>query len=298
MLERLTLLRNIGQFDSINPGGQLPFAKLTLIYAENGRGKTTLSAVLRSLAIGDVALIGERHRLGAANPPHVIFHVAGGASHTFNHGTWSAQLPTISVFDDAFVAANVCSGLDIDPDHRQNLHELILGGQGVTLNAALQTHILAIEEHNRRLREKGDAIPVAARGSMTPDQFCALAVRTDLAERLQSAERLLAAAKSAAAIQSADVFSNLDLPIFDTEAIDNVLGRSLTDLDVAAAQQVQAHLARLGAGASGGLLLAYLSSQSLRKDNRMKCAPSADRIWLLPTFWPTIAPTSEQLMPS
>jgi wobble nucleotide-excising tRNase len=42
--ERFSLLRNIGQFNSVNAGAQIPLSKLTLIYAENGRGKTTLAA--------------------------------------------------------------------------------------------------------------------------------------------------------------------------------------------------------------------------------------------------------------
>lgn len=246
MVERLTLLRNIGQFDSIALGAQLPFAKFTLIYAENGRGKTTVSAVMRSLATGDANLIAERHRLGAAHPPHVIIHVAGGANHTFQHNAWSAPLPTLSVFDDAFVAANVCSGIEIAAGHRQNLHELILGAQGVALNMTLLAHVEAIEQHNRLLREKGDAIPAGSRGTLTVDQFCTLPHIADLAERLQDSERRLAAAQSAAAIQSEVEFVAIDLPTFDVDAINALLGRNLADLDAAAVQQVQAHLVRLG----------------------------------------------------
>jgi wobble nucleotide-excising tRNase len=248
MVERIQLLRNIGLFDSIAPGAQLPFAKLTLIYAENARGKTTLSAVLRSLATGDATLIGERHRVGALHPPHVIVGVAGGAMHTFQNNTWSAALPTVAVFDDTFVTENVCSGIDIAPEHRKNLHELILGAQGVALNTALQTQITAIEEHNRELRAKGDAIPVEARGSFTVDQFCDLAEEPNLPVRLQEAERRLAAAQSAAVIQREAVFTALDLPTFDADAIDQLLARSLAELDAEAAQQVQAHLAQLGEG--------------------------------------------------
>lgn len=246
MVERLTLLRNIGQFDSITPGAQFPFARLTVIYAENGRGKTTLSAVMRSLATGDARHIQERHRLGAANSPHVIIQATGGANHTFQNGAWSAPLPTVAVFDDAFVADNVCSGLEIASDHRQNLHELILGGQGVALNAALQTCVAAVEEHIRQLREKGEAIPAGARGNFSADEFCALPNRSDVAEELHNTERRLAAAQSAAAIQREALFTGLELSRFDVTAINDVLSRSLADLDSAAAEQVQAHLARLG----------------------------------------------------
>lgn len=65
MVDSIQLLRNIGQFDSVNPGPQNAFSKLALIYAENGRGKTTLANILRSLGTSNSVLITERHRLGA-----------------------------------------------------------------------------------------------------------------------------------------------------------------------------------------------------------------------------------------
>ena len=48
MINRFQLLRNIGQFDSVDDEAEIPLAKVALIYAENGRGKTTISAILRS----------------------------------------------------------------------------------------------------------------------------------------------------------------------------------------------------------------------------------------------------------
>ncbi len=65
MIVRLRLLRNIGTFDSVATGATIPLSRLSIIYAENGRGKTTLAAVLRSLATGDPLPISERRRLTA-----------------------------------------------------------------------------------------------------------------------------------------------------------------------------------------------------------------------------------------
>jgi wobble nucleotide-excising tRNase len=129
-LERISLLRNIGQLDSVNAGAQLPLTTFSLIYAENGRGKTTIAAILRSLNTGEPGLINERKRLGAQHPPHIVLTVNGTPA-VFQNGAWSTSLPRVAVFDDAFVAANVCSGIEIETAHRQNLHELILGAQGV-----------------------------------------------------------------------------------------------------------------------------------------------------------------------
>lgn len=247
MLERIQLLRNVGQFDSVNVGAQLPFAKLTLVYAENGRGKTTLASILRSLGTGAAELVVERHRLGAAHPPHIVLGVAG-APVQFHNGAWTAPVPQIAIFDDAFVAANVCSGVEIAAGHRQNLHEFILGAQGVALNAALQGHVTRIEEHNRALTQKGTAIPAAARGNLSVDDFCALAANPDVEASIAVAERNLAAGKSADAIRQHADFQQLSLPAFDIAALNDILARTLPDLEAEAVARVRAHLRSIGRG--------------------------------------------------
>lgn len=247
MLERIQLLRNIGQFDSVNAGAQLPLAKLTLIYAENGRGKTTLASILRSLGTGVADLVLERQRLGTANPPHVVLGIAG-ATVQFHNGAWPAPMPEIAIFDDAFVAANVCSGVEIGAGHRQNLHELILGAQGVALNAALQGHVARIEEHNRALTQRSNAIPAAARGDMEVDDFCALPGNPDIDAAIAAAERNLAAGRSAEAIRQRSEFQPLSLPSFDIAAINALLARTLPDLEAEAAARVRDHLRSLGRG--------------------------------------------------
>lgn len=246
MVQRLALVNNIGNFDQVASGAQLPLSRFNVVYAENGRGKTTISAILRSLSTGDPTHILERHRLGAQNPPHVVVDFANGTSYTFQNGVWSQNADVLTIFDDSFISANVCSGLEIAADHRRNMHELILGAQGVTLNAVLQTVVAKIEEHNRLLREKSDAIPSDVMGGLTADQFCALAQDPDAVTKLQDAERQLAAAKASTQVKNQPLFSAVQLPAFDINAIDGVLGRTIGDLDAEAAKQVQAHVAGLG----------------------------------------------------
>lgn len=166
----------------------------------------------------------------------------------FQNGAWTQPLPQIAIFDDTFVSANVCSGIELQTAHRQNLHELILGAQGVALSVALQGHVTRIEQHNTRLRELSDAIPANARGPYKVDTYCSLEQDPAIDEKIQDAERRLAAARSADAIRQRPGFQEFGLPDFDLEEIDAVLGRSLPDLEAAAANQVRAHIARLGRG--------------------------------------------------
>src|SRR5687768_15231770 len=112
MLHRFQLVRNVGQFDSATWPARADLKRLSLIYAENGRGKTTLSAILRSLASGDPIHVTERHRLGAQHPPEiVILDSTAPAPARFTGAAWTRTCPNVVVFDDAFIDRNVYSGL-------------------------------------------------------------------------------------------------------------------------------------------------------------------------------------------
>lgn len=244
MIEGFNILRNVGQFDSVTPGGHVNLTPLSLIYAENGRGKTTIAAILRSLALDEPSLVMERQRLGSTHPPHIVVR-NNGQQVIFQNSAWSQPLPEIAIFDDAFVAANVCSGIDLGTSHRQNLHELILGAQGVALNSQLQELVAKIDAHNTSLREKGDAIPGNARGPFNVADFCDLEDDPDIEAKIEEAGRRLAAAKASDAIRQRSGFMPFRLPDFDIDAINAVLGLTLENLELDAAERVREHLGAL-----------------------------------------------------
>lgn len=249
MIHRVQLLRNIGQFLSVNSAANIPLAPLTLVYSENGRGKTTLAAVLRSLATGDPMPIAERRRLAAQHPPHVVLECSGGPPPAvFENNAWNRTLADVVVFDDVFIDENVHSGLAVQPHHRQNLHDLILGTQAVTLSRRLQALVEQIETHNTALRATERAVPTADRGPFSVDDFCALAARPDIDQAIQEAERVLAAAREQNAIRTTPLFTLLSLPAFDLLAVERILLLDLPALDAATLARVQTHIARLGQG--------------------------------------------------
>jgi wobble nucleotide-excising tRNase len=248
MITNFRLLRNIGQFDNVAAGAH-QLERLTLIYAENGRGKTTLSALMRSLATNRPDPILERHRLAAPHQPEIIIDCTGGPPFAmFRNGAWNRHLPSLVIFDDTFVDENIFSGLSVDAGHRQNLHELIVGARGVVLNQQLQEIVGRIEQQNQALRNHANAIPVTAMGGMTADAFCGLAARLAIDDEIQDAERALAAAQEQAPIESARPFEPLELAPFDAAGIERLLARDFQGLDIAAAARVQQHLARLPRG--------------------------------------------------
>ncbi len=248
MLDKFSLIRNVGKFDSVNAGANLHLNKLALIYAENGRGKTTLATILRSLGDNEPLPIVERTRLGGQGEPHIVIANNHGDTAMFQHGAWDDSDVNILVFDDSFVADNIYSGIDVDTEHRQKLHEFIIGAEGVALNSALQHVVARIEVHNQAIREKGARITAVMRCGLSIEAFCALEDIEDVDNLLQEAERALAAARKSEAIAQKNTFISLSLPDFNLEALNTLLSKTLPDIEAASAAQVSEHIGSFGKG--------------------------------------------------
>ena len=249
MICHIKLLQNIGTFNSDSAAAPLELKRLDLVYADNARGKTTIASVLRSLAMNDPLPIMERHRLGSQHPPKVVLTCQDEPSDIlFQNGAWNRALTKIKVFDEIFVDQNVHSGLDVDASHRQNLHQLILGDQGVALNSHLQELVSRIAEHNTDLEAKSKSIPEKDRFGLSVDEFCALSAMLDIDERMEKADRTLKAAQDHDSVLEASLFEGVELPKIEVEAIKETLSKGLPSLERAAEAQVQAHVQALGEG--------------------------------------------------
>jgi wobble nucleotide-excising tRNase len=132
MLEKFISIKNVGRFRDCCPRGDVTFRKLTLIFAENGRGKTTLCAVLRSLQTGQPEFISERKTLGSNDRAFAQIRLSGN-NFIFGNNAWAAIYPDIAIFDSVFVHNNVYAGDYVDHEQKKNLYRVIVGAQGVQL---------------------------------------------------------------------------------------------------------------------------------------------------------------------
>ena len=248
MIRHIKLIRNIGTFGSYTAAAAaaLDLKRLVLVYAENGRGKTTLAAILRSLASGKSLPVEERKRLGAEHPPHVVLECEGEPSNVmFQNGAWSRTLPNLKIYDDVFVDDNVHSGLNVEASHRQNLHEFTLGEQGVALQRRKQELVTRVSEHRTKLTGKSRAIPTQELRGLSVEEFCKLPDQSDLEGRIKATQLKLRAAEDQDAVKATPKLGTIKLPAFDLEAIELVLTTDLPYLDSAAEARVQAHILTL-----------------------------------------------------
>ena len=248
MIKQFRLIRNVSCFDSFQCPANTEFAPLTLVYAENARGKTTLTAILRSLACGDPASIIGRKRLGSLNEPHVVIDIDGTppGSVVFQNSAWSKTVDAILVFDDQFVDENVYSGLSVAPGHRQNLHEIILGRQGVALARKVDDLTTEIAQLVQNMKTKATAVPLEALFGIDIDAFCDLPPTDRIDEQVTDLEKKLEAVRQSDKVRSARFFSHVGFPEIDVPQLGGLLSKQLSDLDREAVARVNAHFHRIG----------------------------------------------------
>ena len=95
MLRKIISIRNVGRFAIYQYQGDVELRKLNIIYADNGQGKTTLAAILRSLKLGDGSLIEGRRTLGTSGEPRVEL-LLDNSIVSFQNGKWDTDIMDLS----------------------------------------------------------------------------------------------------------------------------------------------------------------------------------------------------------
>lgn len=218
MIHKIESLVSIGRFGNYQASGDVVFKKLTLFYADNGSGKTTISSVFRSLAENDPTRIEKRKTLSSTSPQGVrIIQRPNGTtsniSHVFTAGAWGSQYANIEIFDIHFVDENIYSGCIFSDVHKKQLHQFVIGAQGVAIQQQLdQNKTDKTNSRNTQTTLENQIILGVANGltqSMIT-QFLATSPNkaTNIDEKIIAATASLTHASSNAVIQTLQLLSS------------------------------------------------------------------------------------------
>ena len=247
LLQRLQLVNNVGQFHQHTGDPTTDFGKLTLVYADNGRGKTTISSILRSLGGNLPIVIQERKRLGGTGDPHIVVQRPTGTPPcVFQAGAWQGTPPPLLIFDDFFIEANIYSGLSVTPAQRQCLHEVIVGAQGVTLAKAVDDLTTDIRGITDKVTAANREVQRHVPGAMTVDIFLTLQHDPAVETLITATRNRIQAVRESTPVRNTSVFDTIAIETLDPGALTELLLRAIPDLDAEAAGQVRAHVAALG----------------------------------------------------
>jgi wobble nucleotide-excising tRNase len=250
VLRKIILIKNVGRFVSYSATGDVELKRHNLVFAENGRGKTTLCAILRSLQSGDPAYILGRATLGGNAPPEIKFLLASGTTPTFGNAAWTATVRDIAIFDATFVTENVHSGDAVELDHRRNLYSVIVGRQGVRLAEEIDRLDGAARGKNAEIRDKSTAIQIHAAG-LALESFIAIEEDPGIDDKIAAKQQELEALRQAAQIRTRAALVPLTLPTFPRVAFEALLDKTLEGIAADAERRITAQIEAHHMGARG-----------------------------------------------
>lgn len=243
MLERIEEIQGIGLLHDAN-GKALKLQKATLLYADNGRGKSTLATILGALGANDPSPLLNRKTIDGTLPPKVTLHFPSGHKVTFDGTKWSEARPEFLVFDEDFVKKNVHSGGIVNTGHRKNLLRFALGEKAVAARLAEEK---ATADSRKVAEEVQNVIGKLAghHEGMTLADFEELTDVADADKQLEDLEKHIVAARGKALLLKRIVPSIVPVPGFNFKTIFEVLQTTIESLEDGAEATVRAHVSKL-----------------------------------------------------
>lgn len=136
MIDKILKIEEVGRLQKTGgTNDNYRLTRKTMIYAGNTHGKSTFTAIFRSLKENDPSIIASRLTFGSSKNPLVSLRkVTDQKNINFNSSGWSEAFEGIRIFDDRYIRENFFSPDEqINDADQRTIETFILGAQGKDL---------------------------------------------------------------------------------------------------------------------------------------------------------------------
>ena len=290
LLKQIKFIQNIGCFEKCLSLADSTFGPCTLVFGENGWGKSTFADILRSRTTNNPDIVIGRKTL-ASGPEQKAVILFGDQQTVYENGAWTGTKPRIEIYDSVFVNDNVYSGDIVSHEHLKNQYGLVVGEDGVR-------HVRRIGELDTENRENNTNIRNAEAelhriiGSLGPNgmsikQFQALKAISGVDTLIKEKEDEIRRASRAKELKGANEPRLLPV-LIEIEELRKCLHRSIEDIAVAAANAVQDHITKRARKRSGSTMTyeSWLEAGTIfvEGDDCAFCGQSLDNRTLIDSY--------------
>lgn len=257
MLNKIVSIKNVGRFKDYSASGDVTLKRLTLFFGPNGRGKSTLCEVLRSLQTDRPEIINGRRTLTSVDSPSIQLRTSA-AMHTFKNAAWTAPFADVSIFDATFVCANVYSGETVSLDNKRNLYRVIVGERGVQLAREVEELDESLRASAKRVTAAKAAVERIKPTGVSLQDFVKLSPVDDIDIRVTKARKQVSTLEKSAEIKDKAILKAL--PIFNLpNEFRSILATTLPDVSATATALVETHVTEHTKGATSDWLATGLA---------------------------------------
>ena len=277
------VIQNVGVLRAFNAGTSPELSQLSLFYARNGRGKSTLTAVLRAARNGSSSTVLARRSLGNnAAAPHITL-ISDGGNRLFKDGAWQHGRAPIEVFDAEFIADNVYAGEMTTLEHDRDLFAIIIGEEGVRLNRLLERFKEYAKKAKTALDDAAEALADDKPSDLSYEEFFALGANPAYQQRLEKAEKDLRAVREADKIAALKGLEKVEAPALP-ENLKTVLSATVPDIDTAARDKLAEHFKHFGLGRRGEAWVDFGVEHMKDGDCPFCARPDADELGMVTLY--------------
>lgn len=238
-LEKI-VVRNVGVLKAFDTPNSPKLAELTTIYGRNGRGKTTLSSILRAASLGDTDVVKGRRTLGSNEAVNVTLKFDDNTTVRYDGARWTANRAPVEVFDAAFIAENLYAGEAIELHHDRGLFSIILGREGVKLARHQEFFNSAAKRAAAVLKEAEAALTADLPTDLSREEFFALAPSPELDDEINRTEMALRGALQVDRVTALAKFEPLVAATLP-RGLRDLLATTLDDIKQTARDEMAAH---------------------------------------------------------
>lgn len=245
MIKKIIKIQNLGLLRDGCTAGAVDIGRITAIYSDNARGKSTFTTAIHACHLRDAGRMNARKTIDSSGDPEVDLLLSTGTHVEFKAKMWTGTMPAITVFDSEFVEQNVYSGFEIRPDQRQSLLDFALGNQMVQLKLKVEQLSLAIREQTAK-RSVAERTLTALAAPFAVQDFVALQPVHDAQQQIDKLRRQIEATKRVLQLNTRKSPEALEPFKFDIQMTFKLLAKTLTDIEQDSEIEVRAHFAKHG----------------------------------------------------
>lgn len=230
MIKKIISIKNTGRFRTFTAKSDVQLNKMNIIYSENGKGKTTLSNIFRSLNEQNSELLIGRKTLGSTGEQSIDILI-DSIKHQFKNGNWqSKSIFEFEIFDSIFVSENVYSKI-IEHDHKKQLYLFTIGKTGVEKAKTLDKIDVDIKLANSKKKEIESSILSGVGGVLSVEDFIRLPKKENLDQEIEECQKSLYAHSKEAEIKNKSLLIKAELPSFDRAKFEvSLVGQTLYNI--------------------------------------------------------------------
>ena len=274
MISKIYIIRGIGRFKDFECKQGIELEKLTLIYSENGQGKSTLADICRSMAENSPARLLGRKTVGSTS--QLVKFATEDGVRCFHNDKWTPGGSDILVFDEVFVNDNVYQGLTVEIDQRRNLLPIVIGNvskQGIEKEKVLKDFIASktsdLKDIVDRIQPEILQSDIESVNNLKLEEFLALDTEDFAGTSLEKQRCLVDRLVHSDRIHKGEALTSIELPSIPIDGLEQLFNKTYEDVANEAERELQVHIE----GFSGTNMRDWIKEGSQYKNKEIDICP-------------------------